>query len=223
MIGRRFLFLLFICWYSIFYSQNIPGDVFDQLKKEKKEKEFPNNIVFLNTLEFINRGIGVSYIRELFDQRLHIYMPVSTSFARPSFSELSIFTNNLGSDAERYEIEKKIIDAGIGINFHTAPESNVTHFIGPLYRYLYIQGHYHHLHHGGITGSPIPYKVEANYIMLNNGLLIRVGKHFSMMTNLAIGSAKHTWLLNQPCGGCNTEYPFRKILFQAGFHLGYRF
>lgn len=203
----------------------LPAHVDPSAKKIKQyEKVTENkNVIFLNTIEFLNSGIGISYLREFGDGKFDLHIPFATSFGSPGMDNgLSNF-GGLGG----YKIGKTNYDIGLGLYFNTGGKRPVTHFIGPLIRNAQYSGTYYSYGDGYVYSAPVQktFSMNETSLMLNNGFLYRITPRFNMMINIAMGTFIKRSFIKEPE---NNPYsyqsnPMRSVALHAGFHFGYRF
>jgi hypothetical protein len=194
----------------------------------KKEKRFlevteKKNVILLNTIEFLNSGVGISYLHEFCDGKFDLHVPFAASFSSPGMDNaLSIF-GGLGG----CKLNKTNYDIGLGLYFNTSGKKAVTHFIGPLVRNAQYSASY--TSYGSEAGVFCPTQqttsINETSLMLNNGFLYRITPHFNMMINIAVGTFIDRSFTNKP--GSEGNYyamnPYRSVALHAGFHFGYRF
>lgn len=200
---------------------------FDAMTKNK-------NVVFLNALELLNAGIGLSYLREFFNGLVDVHVPVSFSFATPT--TLNLFSNSYNTyGVANYKLTQKVFDIGLGIYVNTSGKRAVTHFVGPLVRFAQFNGTYQT--YELVAGYPYNttnynnhgFVLNQTYVMLNNGILFRISPNFNMMINAALGFISNSYYVaNNPATYANPNNyyyssNYNSPVFQAGMSFGYRF
>jgi hypothetical protein len=191
-----------------------------------KEKRFlqvteNKNVVFLNAIEFLNSGIGVSYLHEFCDGKFDLHIPFATSFSSPGMDNaLSVF-GGLGG----CKLNKTNYDLGLGLYYNTGGKRAVTHFIGPLVRNAQYSASYYNygFQEGNYSVTQVNTTINETSLMLNNGFLYRITPHFNMMINVAVGTFVNRTFSNEPGNGNPYSHPNRNVALHAGFHFGYRF
>lgn len=201
----------------------------DTLKEYQRKEKFKaltqtENVVFVNAIELLNSGIGVSYLREVYENRFSIHVPFAASIGQP---ELDNALNTFGSGSIG-RIRKTHYDIGLGLYFNTSGKRRVTHFVGPLirnaqysgtFRYSYSEGNYNY----GTAEST--FAMNETSLMVNNGFLYRITSDFNIMIHFAFGKFINRAYQRGEMHNGAKEYgePGREIALHAGFHLGYRF
>ena len=194
----------------------------------KKEKRFAQvtekkNVVFLNTIEFLNSGVGVSYLREFGDGKFDVHVPFATSFGSPGMDNALTNFGGLGG----CKINKTNYDIGLGLYFNTSGKRSITHLIGPLVRNAQYSATYYasNFEDGNYSLLQNNTSINETSLMLNNGFLYRITPHFNMIINVAVGTFVDRKFTNDP--GNNKNYysgnAYRSVALHAGFHFGYRF
>ena len=194
-----------------------------------------NSITF-NLLEPLNGCIGLTYTRELANHYLNVCLPINIGFTAPfmnqNFYEASHNNSDIGNIAN-FKYSRKIVDIGLGINFQTSGQRAATYFVGPLVNYSKYNGSYDDVKQANYPNYQNLYFnhefiLERLNIMVNNGLLIKPSKNFSIILNAAFGFGKATFITNNPKQyNSNINYPFRPNspinAFKLGMSMGYRF
>ncbi len=194
-----------------------------KLKRFEKVTE-NKNVIFLNTIEFLNSGIGVSYLHEFGEGKFDLHIPFATSFGMPGMDNALSAFGGLGG----LKINKTNYDIGLGLYYNTSGKRSVTHFIGPLIRNAQYSGSYYFYDNNYVySSSPTQktFSMNETSLMLNNGFLYRITPRFNMMLNIAAGTFIHRSFAEQPASNPNAyqSNPRRTIALHAGFHFGYRF
>lgn len=194
------------------------------IKKEKRFTEVTQtkNIIFLNTIEFLNSGIGLSYMRQFGEGKFSLHVPFATSFNKPGLDNALSTFGGLGG----CQIQKTNYDLGLGVYFNTSGKRPVTHFIGPLIRNAQYTATYYTYNPENYSGQQNTTGINETSLMLNNGFLYRITPHFNMMINIAAGTFVSRSFTNHPRDTNGSSYYYntnRSIAFHAGFHFGYRF
>jgi hypothetical protein len=214
--------------HEVFNTVNaFPAYVDPSTKKLKRFQKVTEHkqVIFLNTIEFLNSGVGVSYLREFGDGKFDLHIPFATSFGSPGMDNgLSAF-GGLGG----YKLNKTNYDIGLGLYFNTSGKRAITHFIGPLIRNAQYSGSYYSYNDNNYMYASAPtqktFSMNETSLMLNNGFLYRITPHFNMMINIAMGTFIDRSFIKEPESGANyyQHTPMRSVALHAGFHLGYRF
>lgn len=194
----------------------------------KKLKRFSQvtenkNVVFLNTIEFLNSGVGVSYLHEFGDGKFDVHVPLATSFGSPGMDNALTSFGGLGG----CKINKTNYDIGLGLYFNTSGKRSITHFIGPLVRNAQYSASYYTSNYedGNYLTTQNTTAINETSLLLNNGFLYRITSHFNMMINVAVGTFVDRKFSNDP-GNNKNHYSgnaYRSVALHAGFHFGYRF
>jgi hypothetical protein len=191
--------------------------------KKSKEKRYlevtkNKNVFFFNAVELLNSGIGVSYMREVCDNKFIIHVPFASSFNRP---ELDNALSSFG--ANPYTILHTRYDMGLGFYINTGGKRSVTHFIGPLVRNAQYSGNYNYYNRENFTNGTSTFSMNETSLMLNNGFLYRFTPRFNMMIHFAIGQFIHRTVSPDGPSSAYGNLGARNIAIHAGFHFGYRF
>ncbi|MGZ3884124.1 MAG: hypothetical protein ACXVPQ_00330 [Bacteroidia bacterium] len=221
----------------------VPPTIIDtgylQVARERK-KEFKNltkckNVIFLNSAELLNSGVGMSYFREFFQNRVDLHVPIALSFDRPLISAQYNSISAAPQGVSSMTMQKKDIDVGLGVYVNTSTMRPITHFIGPLFRYLQLSGtcivptfttSSLTSSYGYTTYNTVYNCVYKQFqVLVNNGFLYRLTPHFNMMINAAFGIAtSRDFTTDNPVAH---TYYFSELsitpAFQLGFSFGYRF
>lgn len=235
---------------EIVYAPVSPFVRMDSLRAQRKRESTEQfntmtkkkNVVFLNTLALLNGTASLSYLREFGNGLFSIHLPVSASFAEPSFQNNFGFNSNYYyGNVYNYRITHKTIDAGMGIYFHTSGKHAITHFIGPLIRFAQYNGTFYTYDYSlDQWGNPITgysdkkhgFVLNESYAMINNGILFRITPAFNMMLHAAIGTTiNRQFVANDPNDfkspngyyNYNQNYTSSNPVFNIGLNVGYRF
>jgi hypothetical protein len=201
------------------------ADTLKEFQRKQKFKEVTQheNVVFVNATEFLNSGIGISYLREVYDNRFSVHVPFTASVGEPALDNaLSAFGSGIG------RIKKTHYDVGLGLYFNTSGKRSVTHFVGPLIRNAQYSGIFQYSYSDGYSyygSAQGNFTMNETSLMLNNGFLYRITSNFNMMINFAFGKfISRTYSRGELVKGAQIyEQPNRTLALHAGFHLGYRF
>lgn len=194
------------------------------------------NVVSLNLMEPLNGSLGISYMREFADGQFHAYVPVSVGISEPFFNQIrnGIFGSPYYyNNVTNYQFKRKTFEAGVGFHIHTSGKRVVTHFIGPYFGVSQFTGRYDTYGYDPMMGSTQVYG-SHNFVMnrytfmLDNGILFRMHKNFTMMLLAGLGYHTDDYLANNPknynYNGYNYSYnDFPINSFKLGLSLGYRF
>lgn len=192
-----------------------------QLQRFEKVTE-NKNVIFLNTIEFLNSGVGVSYLHEFGDGKFDLHIPFATSFGTPGMDNALSNFGGLGG----LKINKTNYDIGLGLYYNTTGKRSVTHFIGPLIRNAQYSGSYYSYDNNYVYSfnpTQKTFSMNETSLMLNNGFLYRITSRFNMMLNLAVGTFINRSFTEQPESNSYQSNPRRTVALHAGFHFGYRF
>jgi hypothetical protein len=210
-----------VAYYSAFAKDTLK----DHNRKQKFEKVTQNkNVLFINTVEFLNSGVGISYLREIWDSRISIHVPFAASYKSPVMDDA---LSALGNNSNNYRLTHTIYDIGLGCYFNTGNKRTITHFIGPLIRNAQYSGTYDQLTNTSsyyFTTNRKPFEMNETSLMINNGFLYRFTPKFNMMINVAIGKFINRKVSGGPESddGINRDFS-RNLALHAGLHFGYRF
>lgn len=199
------------------------------------------NVVSINLMDFLNSSVAINYIREF--KGVHVYVPLSFGFSEPYFNQPqnTIYGNNYNYfNINNFTFDKKTVEAGLGVHFHTSGKHAVTHFIGPYVGIAQFTGHFTAHYYGGYYdpyyNSNITYSAEHGFVMnrmyamIDNGVLFRITEHFNMMLLASIGYHFDDYIANNP-NKYGTYYNYSSFLsngipfnsVKLGFSVGYRF
>lgn len=178
------------------------------------------NVFFFNAIELLNSGIGVSYMREVCDNKILVHVPFARSFKSP---ELDNALGAFGSGG--YALKQTHYDLGIGLYVNTGGKRSITHFIGPLIRNAQYSGTYYYYNSAEYSGGKSTFSMNETSLMLNNGFLYRFTAKFNMMLNFAVGKfISRTITEDGPTGeNIYVGNMNRNLAIHAGLHFGYRF
>lgn len=197
--------------------------LFDTLTKTKQ-------VVFLNLLDVFNGSIGLSYLREFAHNKLNVYVPLSAGFTDAWSSNTFNLVTTHYSNVQQFKYDRKVIEAGLGINYQVSNRRAVTYFAGPLFTASQFNGYYtlgYQYYYGGYTPASSHSFVVNNYAyMINNGFLFRFTPNFNFMINAAMGYQHQDFVSGHPPENYNSytsasQFPVNCI--KLGFHVGYRF
>jgi hypothetical protein len=213
--------------------------------RESKYKDLTDtkHVLFWNVMEMANSGVGLSYLFELWKNRISLHIPFATTFSRP-FVHNAVSYNSKMNYVLNYTITRKLYEGGIGLYFNTSPNKSVTHFVGPLVRSALFSGTYDtpRTIDYGYTGPPSngidhhTFTLRETYLTLNNGVHFRATSHFNIMLNIALGLV----VSKDYVGGDNPlrykpfylgpntllygyTVPMPYMCVQTGVHFGFRF
>jgi hypothetical protein len=200
-------------------------DTLREFKRKQKFKEVTqnDNVIFVNAVELLNSGIGISYLREVYDNRFSVHVPFAASYGQP---ELDNALNAFGSGNGK--IQKTHYDIGLGLYLNTSGKRRVTHFVGPLIRNAQYSGTFQYgisdanYNHRMAEGT---FSMNETSLMLNNGFLYRITPAFNILINFAFGKfIDRNYKRGEMQKGAQIyAQPSRELALHAGFHLGYRF
>jgi hypothetical protein len=216
--------------HEVFKTKPVAGIPYDNntLEDYNRIRKFTEvarteNVVFVNAIELLNSGIGISYLREVYSNRFLIHVPFAASFAKPGLDNA---LNAFGQGGIG-KIQKTHYDIGLGLYFNTCDKRSVTHFIGPLIRNAQYSGSFYYSYYDGTDygSSEGSFSMNETSLMLNNGFLYRITPNFNIMLNAAFGKFIGR---NYSRGEMHKDAqlygaPSRELALHAGVHLGYRF
>lgn len=200
----------------------------------RREKHFNemikhSNVIFINSLDFMNSSAGFSYFREFFQGRMDVHIPVSMSFAPPIASQQYNTLNSVPIGISSDNVLRKDIDAAIGVYANTSGKRAVTHFIGPMVRYLQLSGtcfiYEPYSSYYPQKSDVYNFTYRQLQLLINNGFLYRITPRFNIMLNAALGVAvSRDYSTSNPMAHA---YYFPdtniQIAMQLGLSFGYRF
>ena len=206
--------------------------------KEKAKAELDvllstKNSISLNLMEPLNGCIGVTYMRELLNNYLNVYVPVNIGFTTPFMNQnvSDAFFKAQYANSTNFKYSYKTIEIGLGVNFQTTGKKAITHFVGPLVDFAQLKGTYDEIYYnssgyGNGTFTNRDFIVSRWGFLINNGFNYKITKNFGMCLNAAIGYRTSTYLINDPA--LYEKYPSTKAqfplnAFKLGMSLGYRF
>lgn len=227
------------------YVEQRPYYTFDSsaiYKDRTREKQFlsftkAKNVAFINIVDVLNSSISLSYFREFGNGLFDIHVPFSFSFAEPAFqSFFGSYNPGNYSGITNFKITQKAYDFGLGFYINTSGRRVVTHFIGPLVRFVQYNGTFQaydnntYYYNSYVNYQLHGFVVNETICMLNTGVLFRVTPRFNIKINAALGfvTARH-FVANDPAtfqnNSNNNYYTTNNYAtsFLAGFHFGYRF
>ena len=192
------------------------------------------NVVFINSLDFVNSTLTFSYLREFGNGVFDIHVPVSFSFAEPGIQPF-FGNNNPGyyNGITNYKITQKVIDVGLGVYINTSGRRSVTHFIGPLIRFVQYNGTFQTFSYNNYTYFTDyrnhGFVMNEAICMLNTGFLFRVTPHLNLKINAALGFVSGRYYVannpahfQDPTNNNNYSNNYSSS-FLLGMHFGYRF
>jgi hypothetical protein len=204
------------------------------------------NLISFNMMEPINGSFGISYLREIVNNYLNIYVPVTIGFAAPYFTQSvnTLFTGNSYNNyyygytngefaITNFKYTNKTYEVGLGLHFQTSGKHAVTHFIGPYVGTSQFTGSYtkseyvYDAYTGSYTNNVTlnTFKMDRLYVMLNNGILFRVTKNFNIMLLAGLGYHIDTYKgaddLSKATNYNKNVLPLNA--FKGGVTFGYRF
>lgn len=231
----------------------ITQPTFTDIKTEPNQTNLVNteellstkNLISANVLEPINGTFSVSYLRELLNNYVNVYVPISVGFSRPFLNQ------SIGSafnpyyynydNISNFTYQRKVAEIGLGIHFQTSGKRAVTHFVGPYFSIAQYNGTFDEnaQYYDSYTGYN-SYKTYTHgfvmnryYFMINNGVLFRITKNFNMMMMAAIGHSQNEFVANDPkTFRAYYNYPgyyvsqnnvFPINAFKFNLSMGYRF
>lgn len=189
------------------------------------------NSIGLNLVEPLNGCIGVTYMRELLNNYLNVYVPINIGFTTPFMNQnvSDAFFKNRYANSTNFKFSYKTIEIGLGVNFQTTGKKAITHFVGPFVDFSQLHGTYDETYYnsngyGAVTNHD--FIVNRWGFLINNGFNYKITKNFGMCLNAAIGYRTNTYLINDPA--LYEKYPTTKAqfplnAFKLGMSLGYRF
>jgi hypothetical protein len=209
-----------------YYTINYADSISRSRRLKRYERMTTNkNVFFVNAIELLNSGIGVSYLREFGEGRFDLHAMYASSFKTPEMDN-ALF--DLGG-GRGHKIAQTHYDIGLGLYFNTRGKSSVTHFIGPMIRnaqysgttnYWFSEPNTYYMHYNTAT-----FTMNETSLLINNGFLYRITPRFNMMIHFAVGKfINRTYSENVPeSDHSGYGVPRRDLALHAGFHLGYRF
>lgn len=220
-----------------YFIDSLPIKKAIEREKQYKSVTKGKNVAFINALDLANACVSLSYFREFGNGLFDVQVPVSFSFGRPSFTTFfGPYNPGSYSQVNDFQITSKAYDVGLGLYINTSGRRAITHFIGPLVRFVQYNGtfkayDYYNYYYYPLTQSTHGFVVNEAICMINNGVLFRLQPHFSFKINAAVGFLidRH-FVANDPA---NFQGPYGYYYtgtstslgtsFQIGFHFGYRF
>lgn len=203
------------------------------------------NLISFNLLEPMNGTFSISYLRELLNNYVNVYLPVSAGFSTPFLNqsmESSFNPHYYNYDnISNFTFSRKVGEIGLGIHFQTSGKKQVTHFVGPYFSFAQYSGtfdeyfYYNDPYTGYYSNQTIQHAFVMNryYFMINNGVLFRITKHFNMTMMAALGYSNNEFIANDPRSfrtyyNYPGYYPTRNSIFpinafKFNLSMGYRF
>ncbi len=203
-----------------------------------REATSAKNLLSLNLLEPLNGSFGVSYLREFADGLFHVYVPVSAGFSEPYFNQLNntVFGSRYYNGVANFKFNRKSFEGGLGFHIHTSGKRLVTHFIGPYIGISQFKGRYDsYTYDPNYYGPQQQSYLSHNFVMnrytfmLDNGILFRIHKNFSMILLAGFGYHSDDYLSNNPENyvykgyGNYYQNTFPINSFKLNVSVGYRF
>ena len=161
-------------------------------------------------------------------------------FTEPYFNQPSraLFNNyNYNGSISNFRFTKKVIEVGFGFHFQTSGKHAVTHFIGPYFGIAQYNGTFQQTTNYYYTygySNPTPsiehgFVMNRYYVMLDNGFLFRINKHFNATLIAGVGYHIDDYIANNPknfsdpYSGYYNDFVFPINSFKLGLSMGYRF
>ena len=201
------------------------ASAFDALKTK--------NTIGVNMLEPMNGCVGVTFLREFANHYLNAYVPINIGITTPFANQqtASTFFQNRYDYLSNYKFTRKTIEVGLGINFQTNSTKQTTYFVGPLVEVAQYTGTFDSYYYNNYTGqsSQINHGFVMNRwsYMINNGVIFRPTKNFTIMLNGAIGFRKDSYVTNDPASFTTNNYytqnTFPLNALKLVLCIGYRF
>lgn len=227
----------FVVYNNNYRSARVNQDSLDKAAFKKLTSN--KHLISFNMLEPLNGSIGLSYLTELANNYINVYVPVSVGFANPYFTQHtnSLFSGgyNYNNNSTTYNISNfkfnsKVFEAGLGVHFQTSGKHAVTHFIGPYVGMAQFTGTYDEEKNTYINNSYTfstinrSYTMNRLYVLLDNGFLFRATENFNIILLAGVGYHVDTYKTNDPTSANNyniNQFPINA--FKFGLSFGYRF
>jgi len=81
---------------------------------------------------FLNTEISLIYQKDFLKSNFNIIIPVAIGLDKPSVTQ-SVYFNNSGA---RLNLDRKLFEVGLGINYYPSLKFPVNYYIGPTFRYM---------------------------------------------------------------------------------------
>jgi hypothetical protein len=189
--------------------------------------------VSLNFLSFVNMELGFIYQKDFFRNNFNLIIPLAIGVEKPSLTQ-STFFNYYGNNGQ-LNLNRKLFEVGLGINYYPSLRSPINYYIGPVLRYMQYsaQQTYGYSYYSG-PGSTAYYKILDKDVTLTrycvsitNGFIIRTRSRlmFNIFGSLGFKNDVIIGGIIDP----NTNIPVKvnnsglNLYFWSGFNIGFAF
>ncbi len=185
-------------------------------KKRESDKELTlkrKNYVCFNLFEFFDHSLGLSYSRNILKNYANIYVPVSFGYGDPSFTN-----GTLNENIYEYKMNKKAVDAGLGINYNIKHFTYGTIYVGFLFRFAQFNGEFNY---GGLHNNN--FVLNRYYNFATFGYRLRTPSQFTLTFNIHAGTYKNEYVVELQGKHSLNGDPRSGSAVNLSFQLGYNF
>lgn len=125
--------------------------------------------VSLNFLTFMNMEIGLIYQKDFLKSNCSLIIPLAIGIHSPSVTEAVYFS---GFNGDGINLNRKLFEAGLGLNYYPSLKHAVQYYVGPAIRYM--QYSYQQVYQYYSPGPGYPnYGPGTTKVITANGTLSR--------------------------------------------------
>lgn len=88
--------------------------------------------ISLNFLNFLNNEVGLIYQKDFIKNHFNIIIPVAIGVDKPSVTQAAYFN----SSQHNIRLDRKLFEAGFGINYYPSFRFPINYYVGPSFRYI---------------------------------------------------------------------------------------
>jgi hypothetical protein len=192
-----------------------------------------SNNISLNFLNFFNNELGLLYQGDFFKSNFNIVIPISVGIEKPVVTDGTYFSNTTYVSASRanisYQLNKKIVEVGFGINYYPSLATNANYYIGPVFKYARYDGTHRYTRYiNNATTEINQNSILSRYSMsITNGVIIRTKSRLTanFFGSLGFKSDQTTNFIVDPITGSeiNSLRNPLSLYFWCGFNVGFNF
>jgi hypothetical protein len=139
--------------------------------------------ISVNFLNFANNEFGFIYQREFYKKSFNLMIPFAIGLGEPIITESVYFGGNnnnyyyTGYNYSTLNLNRKLIEFGIGLNYYASLKHSINYFIGPMLKFIQYSANQTYNYANGYYTNP--YYIEQTTTLnrftasITNGMLFR--------------------------------------------------
>jgi len=139
----------------------------------------------INFLNFFNNEVGLIYQKDFLKNNFNIIIPLAIGIQSPAVTQSVYFSNTSGS----INLDRKLFEAGFGINYYPSLKFPVNYYIGPTFRYMQYDCQQNYIY--ALQNNPITITKNGTLsrycISITNGFIFRTKSRITLNMFGSIG------------------------------------